>query len=213
MRAASTLILLLALSSAAQAGMTVITLTDVAKMRIESLSFFIAAYLLMALFVKWLWNYLAKSFEKLPTLNYRRALALALISGLFLYVVLTMISGARELLTPGAWQKKGYGYKLEESAASGPDRSAQAVQLRDSLWEFAKQNDGRFPSSLFIDEITLTGAQNHFAFIPTSGPSDEKNLLAYEINTSAKTRTVILNDGSLETWETSKVKEMLQHER
>ena len=212
MRAASTLILLLALSSAAQAGMTVITLTDVAKMRIESLSFFIAAYLLMALFVKWLWNYLAKSFEKLPTLNYRRALALALISGLFLYVVLTMISGARELLTPGAWQKKGYGYKLEEPAASGPDRSAQAIQLRDSLWEFAKQNDGRFPSSLFIDEITLTGAQNHFAFIPTSGPSDEKNLLAYEINTSAKTRTVILTDGSIETWETSKVKETLQHE-
>ena len=213
MRFTSTLILLLGLTSAAHAGMTVITLTDVAKMRIESLSFFIAAYLLMALFVKWLWNYLAKSFGKLPMLNYRRALALALISGLFLYVVLTMISGARELLTPGAWQKKGYGYKLEESATSGPDRSAQATQLRDTLWQFAKQNDGHFPSSLFIDEITLTGAQKYFAFIPTSGPSDEKYLLAYEINTSAKTRTVILTDGSIETWETSKVKETLQHER
>ncbi len=212
MRFVPTLILLLGLSSAAHAGMTVITLTDVAKMRIESLSFFIAAYLLMALFVKWLWNYLAKSFEKLPTLNYRRALALALISGLFLYVVLTMISGARELLTPGAWQKKGYGYKLEESATSGPDRSAQASQLRNTLWEFTKQNDGKFPSSLFIDEITLTGAQNHFAFIPTNEPSDEKKLLAYEINTSAKTRTVILTDGSIETWEASKVKETLQHE-
>jgi len=193
--------------------MTVITLTDVAKMRIESLSFFIAAYLLMALFVKWLWNYLAQSFDKLPALNYKRALALALISGLFLYVVLTMISGARELLTPGAWQKKGYGYKLEESATSGPDRSAQALLLRDALWQFSKQNNGQFPSSLFIDEITLTGAQNHFAYLSTSGPSDEKNLLAYEINTTAKSRTVILTDGSIETWQTSKVKEALQHDQ
>ena len=64
--------------------MTVITLTDVAKMRAESLSFFIVAYLVMALLVKWLWNYLAKSFERLPRLNYKRALALALISGLLL---------------------------------------------------------------------------------------------------------------------------------
>lgn len=212
MRLAPTTLILISLTSAAQAGMTVITLTDVAEMRIESLSFFIAAYLLMALFVKLLWNYLAKSFKKLPILNYKRALALALISGLFLYVVLTMISGARELLTPGAWQKKGYGYKLEEQTAPAIDRNTQALQLRDQLWKYAESNNGHFPSSLFVESIALTGIHNHFAYLQTANPNKLKNLLAYEINTPATSRLVLLTDGTIETWKTSKIEKALYSE-
>ncbi|MEX2173364.1 MAG: hypothetical protein WD872_03320 [Pirellulaceae bacterium] len=32
--------------------------------------------------------------------------------GLLFVIVLTMISGARELMTPGAWEKQGLTYKL-----------------------------------------------------------------------------------------------------
>jgi len=80
------------LAGTAHAGMTSFSLTEVARVRFQTLSFFIVGYLFMALIVKWLWNYLAISFTKLPKLNYRRALTLSLISGLFLYVILTIIS-------------------------------------------------------------------------------------------------------------------------
>ncbi len=34
--------------------------------------------------------------------------------GLLFTVVLAMISGARELMTPGAWEKQGATYRLKE---------------------------------------------------------------------------------------------------
>ncbi|MFD2159934.1 hypothetical protein ACFSW8_13585 [Rubritalea tangerina] len=203
------------LCGVARAGMTVITLTDVAEMRLQSLSFFIASYLLMALFVKWLWNYLAKSFEKIPHLKYRQALALALVSGLFLYVILTMISGARELLTPGAWQKNGYGYKLKDTSKElhQVDLFPIAFELRDSLMESAKRHDGAFPASLFTDAMLLTNAQSNFSYraglsINTSTPT----LLAYASEPQNSNHIVILTDGTVTLWPTTKIQEALFRE-
>ena len=34
-------------------------------------------------------------------------------------IVLTMISGARELMTPGAWERNGVTYRLSESRGGG----------------------------------------------------------------------------------------------
>lgn len=56
----------------AKAGMTVITLTDIARIRLDSLSFFIFAYLVICWLVKLLWNHLAKTFTSMPRLDYRR---------------------------------------------------------------------------------------------------------------------------------------------
>jgi hypothetical protein len=39
-------------------------------------------------------------------------------------LVLTMISGARELMTPGAWEKKGFTYQLVR------DRPAKAADTQ-----------------------------------------------------------------------------------
>ena len=127
------LILLLLLAPAAQAGMTVVTLTDAARARLDVLSFFIVAYLLLAWAVKALWNSLAKSFAKMPRLTYRRALSLMLLSGLFLYVILTMISGARELLTPGAWEKQGIGYRLRDEGTAGESKQMRKERIERLL--------------------------------------------------------------------------------
>ena len=40
-------------------------------------------------------------------------MAAVVLWGLLFMLVLTMISGARELLTPGAWEKKGATYQLK----------------------------------------------------------------------------------------------------
>ena len=108
--------LLVAVSGTAYAGMPVITLSDVATLRLSGISFFIALILLAAWFVRFLWNTLRRDFQRLPKLDYKRSLALVLLLGLCFNVVLLMISGTRELMTPGAWEKHGTTYQLKPGA-------------------------------------------------------------------------------------------------
>lgn len=51
------------------AGMPSPHLTDIAKLRLENISFFLAGFLLSALFIKLLWNYLAIDWTFLPKLT------------------------------------------------------------------------------------------------------------------------------------------------
>jgi hypothetical protein len=63
--------------------------------------------------VCWIWNALRTDFPRLPRLSYFKGLGLVFLWGLLFLLVLTMISGARELMTPGAWEKKGLLYELK----------------------------------------------------------------------------------------------------
>ena len=110
----ATSLLSLASASRAHAGMPTMTLTDVAAARADTISFFLVLLLFLALLVKLLWNYLGKDFSRLPKMTYGRALVAVTLWGLLFLLVLTMISGARELMTPGAWEKHGATYKLKE---------------------------------------------------------------------------------------------------
>jgi putative Mn2+ efflux pump MntP len=73
-----TLISSIFVSGTAQAGMPSVgyTITEAAKLRIETLSFFLAGFFLSALGIMWLWNYLAKDFTILPRLTYGKAIVL-----------------------------------------------------------------------------------------------------------------------------------------
>jgi len=112
------LAILIATGRTAQAGMPGVSLTDVAVVRLEAISFFLVVLLASALIIRWLWNYLASDFTWLPRLNYLRALGLATLWGLLFVIVLTMISGARELMTPGAWERDGATYQLRDASRS-----------------------------------------------------------------------------------------------
>src|SRR5437762_7128091 len=94
------------------AGMPSMSLTDVAKMRLENISFFLVGFFLSAFLSKLLWTYLANDWTFLPRLSYFKALGVVTLWGLLFVLVLTMISGARELMTPGAWEKKGFTHQL-----------------------------------------------------------------------------------------------------
>ncbi len=114
--AVSAFVLLLAAASTAHAGMPSITLSDLARARFDSISFFLVLLLLLAWAVQGLWNYLGKDFRRLPRMGYGKALAAVTLWGLLFLLVLSMISGARELMTPGAWEKTGLTYKLKDGA-------------------------------------------------------------------------------------------------
>jgi len=129
------------------AGMPSFDLTDVAKMRIENISFFLAGFFVTALLIMLLWNWLARDWTFLPRLSYAKAMGLVTLWGLLFVLVLTMISGARELMTPGAWEKKGATYQLVDESKSKrlPERRARLEKLRDALDKYANEHDGKYP--------------------------------------------------------------------
>jgi hypothetical protein len=101
-------------------------LVDSAAERLMAISFFAVGLLVSACVVHVLWNYVQRDFPRLPRLSMLQALAVVILWGLLFVVVLTMISGARELMTPGAWKKQGFTYKLapaedEKSAPTAPE--------------------------------------------------------------------------------------------
>ncbi len=95
------------------AGMPAITLSDVTRLRFAGISFFAMLLLLVAFGIKYLWNYLRRDFARLPYLDYKKSLSLVILLGLLFNVVLLMISGTRELMTPGAWKKGEFVYQLK----------------------------------------------------------------------------------------------------
>ncbi|MEO5914735.1 MAG: hypothetical protein ABIS50_10910 [Luteolibacter sp.] len=195
----------LAVASQASAGMTVITLTDIARARIDALSFFLFTYLVIAWVVKLIWNQLAKSFTALPRLKYLQALGVVFVTGLMFYVVLTMISGARELLTPGAWEKQGVGYRLREegSAPLGKEERRQALRkLQEAIWSYAKAHEGNAPGSPLMAGIdpALWNFEGGglYCLMPEVRPGGGRKVLVYEPASAGGRRFVLLADGSIE---------------
>ena len=113
----------------AHAGMPSVSLTDLARMRLDAISFFLAVLVGCALGVKLIWNSFARDFEKLPSLSFGKAFGLVTLWGMLCVVVLTMISGARELMTPGAWQKDGFTYSRTEPDGTAVDPAARIGKL------------------------------------------------------------------------------------
>lgn len=202
--------------SAALAGMTSWTLTEVAAARLDAISFFLFLFFVCAWLIKWSWNVLTASFPALPRIGYKQALALMLVSSLFLYVILTMISGARELMTPGAWTKVGASYQL-----TPPERDPKPwletarikalEQLRDALWDHAKSHDGQLPPHTEgdqIDRALWVGVHpqgEKFAYRPAAKPGVGDEIVAYEPESYGATRFVLTSDGKVTRWESRKL--------
>jgi O-antigen ligase len=130
--------LLLALPAAAWAGMPSLVpdestrrlvLSEEGWIRYEAVSFFLMVLLLSGLVVRWLWNALAADFPKLPRLTYFRSLGVVTAWGLLFLVVLTLIAGARETMTPGVWQKQGLLYRIPgDRPAAQPPADAKGAE-------------------------------------------------------------------------------------
>ena len=95
----------------------VFRLSESGSARLQAISFFLLGLAVVSLAVMGLWNYLRRDFTRLPRLSYGKAVGVVVAWGLLFVIVLTMISGARELMTPGAWKKQGSTYTLERPTA------------------------------------------------------------------------------------------------
>lgn len=192
----------------ARAGMAMPRLTDMARARVEVISFFIVGYLLLALAYRWLWNSLARDFPKFPRLSFRGALGALVVCGLFIYVVLTMISGARELLTPGAWERSGVMYKIREPDQNPKPwldtaRRDSLDRLRAVLWKYASQHGGAFPADAGDGGIPSDAWRsvdpNGLAHVYLPGAKQDvgSSVIAYEPGTFGANRFVLLSNGEI----------------
>jgi hypothetical protein len=226
-------LLVLAAPSTAIAGMpsplpsdpqTVLRLNDSVIQRLQTISFFLAVLLVSALAFRTLWNFIQRDFPKLPRMTFLKALGVVLLWGLLFIIVLTMISGARELMTPGAWVKQGFTYKLApdprpEEPSSVGIRKKHLEQLRQALWQYAATHDGRFPTADHANDIGSdlwsvpeTGGLRYL-YVSRRKASDEPALLMYEPELDSEQRFVLLTNGDVVAMRSAEIVLLLNGEK
>jgi hypothetical protein len=202
----------------------ILRLNDSAAERFQAISFFVVVLLACAAVVRWLWNYLRRDFTQLPRLTFSRALVGVLLWGVLFVVVLTMIAGARELMTPGAWEKQGLTYRLKEDPKYEPpdgtqERRQQLERLRQALWHSAALHQGKFPSAVDLAEIpqdvwtVLDAGGMRFLYTPGLSVSGPVSILAWEPERDAARRLVLRTDGDIPTLSTQQIQNLLKEEK
>jgi hypothetical protein len=204
--------LLLVVPCVARAGMPSVTavLNEAPKLRLQTISFFLAGFLLSAWFVQLFWNHLRKDFPSMPRLSYWRSVGLVALWGMLFVLVLTMISGARELMTPGAWEPDGITYKLAHKPGEPPpDEALEAARrerlerLKDALLGYARSHDGRFPPSQSDEavgkDVWRVPGPSGMSYVYVGGKADlfDPLPLALEPEVFGGRRWVLYTNGSM----------------
>jgi hypothetical protein len=187
----------------AHAGMTVYGLNDVYRLRLEEISFFVFLLVLASFLFQLLWNHAIKGFDFLPRLKFRQALCISVLFGLTMLLVLAMISGIREVLTPGAWRRQGSSYRLNDPAQE-PARRRSLEHLRGALLDYARTHEGRFPAHDFVPDISEKLWESpdqpgsHYIYSGGLTTNDPGALLAVEPPDFGDQRFVLLTSGDIQ---------------
>jgi hypothetical protein len=118
--------------------------------------------------------------------------------------VLSMVGGALELMTPGAWVKVGVTYALSDTGL--PTMSARVRRidgLRRALWDYAKERQGRLPRHEFVPEIaedvwkTASASGALFVYVGGRTLGERDRVIAYEPAVFGRTRLALYGDGEV----------------
>jgi hypothetical protein len=114
-------------------------------------------------------------------------------------------------MTPGAWKKQGFTYKLAEDVpAVDPAASQREMErrhaldrLRAALWTYARHHEGHFPPNTTPPEIPddawLVPDPSGMKYLYTAGLTADRGAapLAYEPGIFGKDRFVLLSSGEI----------------
>jgi hypothetical protein len=198
----------------AHAGMTVYDLTDVARLRLEDISFFGFLLVLASTGIRFLWNFLARDFPRLPRLTFRKAVSLTVLLSLFMLLILVMISGAREILTPGAWYRQGSHYRPND-VGNDEERQQTIEVLRAALLQYARTHDGHFPPHDYVADIPAKAwaapdsAGTRYIFVGGLTSAQTNALLVCEPQNFGDERLVMLADGKIEKLKTAEIHRLM----
>jgi hypothetical protein len=150
---------------------------------------------------------------------------LVVLWGLLFVLVLTMISGARELLTPGAWEKQGATYRLAtppvqpRESEIDQERQRKLEALRAALWEYAQVHGGRFPPGDAVGAIptdlwqVVGSPRLRYYYVAGQAADRGSKLLAYEPGLYGDRRLVLLTDGEIKPMTLADILEVLPAEK
>lgn len=213
----------------AQAGLPsdLLHLTHIAELRLQSMSFFLMVLLASAFFLKLLWNLLARDFPKLPPLSYQAALAGSVLWGLMVLFVMTTISGAEELLTPGARERTGQTKQLVQAdsekaiplQSSLKARRAKMNELHFALFVYAAAHKGQLPdnpeATNFAEEFWMQpgGLNVKYGYVKGQKVGDSYDPMAFEqaVYDDGK-QLVLFADGSIKVLTLDEAKDWLDDE-
>lgn len=201
----------------AHAGMTVYDLTDVARLRLEDISFFLLLLVLATLGVRFLWNVLARDFPRWPRLTFFKALAVTGLLGLGMLLVLVMISGAREILTPGAWYRQASHYRPND--IGNRELRQQSIEaLRTSLLQYAYSHDGHFPPHDYVSEIPSKlweapdSVGTRYLYIGGLTLSKSNAIVACEPENFGDERLILFGSGKIASGTTEEIHRLMAQE-
>lgn len=220
---AAILLVLGVLSRTASAGMPSFTLADAqrsitralsdpTRQRLDSISFFLLGLLVSTWIIRQTWNSLRHEFPLLPLLSFGKALQLVALWGLLFVLVLTMISGARELMTPGAWEKQGLTYRLAPTEIDPIEqqitaRYAAIERLQHAVFQVALKHNGTLPLRDDLSEIPASlwqmPTQGDHRYLYRGGEIPDEHSLhraapcVYEGDAFGPDRLVAMTDGSI----------------
>ncbi len=187
----------------AYAGMSTVTLSRFGMERLIGLSTVLfLLVVVVATTLTYCWNRLVKD-TNWPRLTHPKAIGFAFLAGLLSFLVLVMIAGSRELLSPGAWKPKGILYELADKPGETPEikydaemlvpeadtpearlavRRESLARLRAALWKYADEHGGTFPKSLpeSLEAIPVSGGLKYRFFPKPSDDDAEKRFLVLE---------------------------------
>lgn len=188
----------------------VLKLNESAEARLEAISFFLVVLLLATVVIRTLWNYLQRDFPALPRLSFGKALAGVVLWGMLFIIVLTMISGARELMTPGAWHKQGLTYQLADQDLEARNQSLE--RLRFALWQYAAEHSGRFPDEREDRAVApelwqVPGAAGmQYRYVAGLRAGESAGILVYEPALFGEKRLVLTADGRIATMPSDQIR-------
>ncbi len=184
-------------------------LTEVGRQRLEVISFFLLVLIGCAWLVQRVWNSMRREFLVLPRLSFPRAVGVIVLWGLLFVLVLTMISGARELMTPGAWEKVGLTYRLVPenppvaAQISARVESIQRLGERLQSWESGRgRADG--PGALPDEWLRVDGVEGgRYVHVPAKliirddpyGFDSDTRIWVYGSESVGPERLVLLRNG------------------
>lgn len=209
----------------------VLSLSNMTRQRLEAISFFVVVVLAGSWIVQRIWNSLRCDFPRLPRLSFARALGIVVLWGVAFLFVLLLITGARELLTPGAWVKSGSTFRLVDDPDPGEAvsrqlsaRYAAMERLRTALFgtvDFAHRSlperdaaEGLPPN--LIDVPVYPGQTYRYVGgrIPDGDRGFEPiELILYEGDALGPDRLVLLSNGTIVWMPVAQIDEMLRSKR
>lgn len=202
------------ITHSALAGMTVYDLTDVVRLRLEDISFFVFLLLLATLGIRILWNLLARDIPKLPRLSFLKALSLTGLLSILMLLILVMISGARELLTPGAWYRQGSHYRPND-VGNLDARQHSIESLRSAVMLYAQNHNGSFPLHDYVTDIPQKlweapdSSGTRYVYIGGITLADTNSVLAFEPKKFGPERLVLFADGRIQKLNTEQIHRLI----